>query len=88
MYNLLYGVGLACLVCMMVAVVGVADDKADTDKQDIVDTAVAAGNFKTLASALAAYPLRRWTPVICPQNLEAELVGKMGNLGDSNVPGR
>ncbi len=57
MYNLLYGVGLACLVCVMVVAVGVADDKADTDKQDIVDTAVSAGNFKTLATALAAADL-------------------------------
>ena len=43
-----------------------ADDKAPT--KDIVDTAVAAGSFKTLAAALGAVPL---------EHLQAQLRGRL-----------
>jgi transforming growth factor-beta-induced protein len=45
------------VACLLVAIVLIAGCSAQEKKMDIVDTAIAAGNFKTLATALEAADL-------------------------------
>ncbi len=56
-FKLLFLSLMALGLGLMSTHVQAGDDMADKDKKDIVDTAVAAGDFKTLAAALKAADL-------------------------------
>jgi hypothetical protein len=83
--------GIASAAAVVVAILSVAlgSTFARAGKQDVVDTAVAAGQFKTLAAALNAAGLVKTLKVVVDTNgLPVQLALTAGEAHDNRLAGK
>jgi hypothetical protein len=99
MKRIILGVGLVLVLALGAAACGSDDESSDSEAVDIVDTAVAAGSFETLASLLESAglvdTLKGEGPytVFAPTDdafakLPQETLDSLGRAGDRDPAGR